>query len=107
MVDRDGEEIGTVAEIYLGQATGQPEWTVINGIGRSVFVPLLGARPAGDVIQAGYERAVVNDAPAIAAGSERSHTAEKALCCHYRLPFSDRRPHAGLRRAPPEPAGDS
>ncbi len=104
MVDRDGEELGTVAEIYLDQETGQPEWARIIATERSVLVPLLGAKPAGDVIQAGYERAVVRNAPAIAAGLERSDAAEKALSRHYCLPFSDARSHTGLRQPPPRPA---
>ncbi len=103
MVDRDGEEIGTVAEIYLDQQTGQPEWALLERAKRSVFVPLLGAKPAGDVIQTGYENAVVRNAPAIEPSGERSNAAERALCRYYRLPFSGARPHTGLSQAAPPP----
>lgn len=103
MVDRDGEAIGTVAEIYLDQQTGQPEWALLEQGKRFVFVPLLGVKPAGDAIQTGYENAVVRNAPTVERGRERSHAAERALCGHYRLPFSDGRPHTGLLQAPPPP----
>ncbi len=49
--DAGGEKIGKVAQVYLDDKTGQPEWvTVRTGMfgGRESFVPLSAARLEGD-----------------------------------------------------------
>jgi PRC-barrel domain len=54
MVDRDGDQVGTIEAIYLDDQTGQPEWALVNtgrfGT-RASFVPLAQATPAGDQVQ--------------------------------------------------------
>ena len=48
LVDRDGEKIGTVDEVYTDQDGGQPEWALVHtgllGMKKS-FVPLRGRVP--------------------------------------------------------------
>ena len=53
MVDRDGNRLGEITDIYLDGDTERPEWAVVRtglfGM-RSTFVPLAEAAEAGDQI---------------------------------------------------------
>jgi uncharacterized protein YrrD len=54
MVDRDGDRVGTIDDIYADDRTGQPEWALVNtGLfgTRSTFVPIAQANPSGDDVQ--------------------------------------------------------
>ena len=66
MVDRDGNRLGEVTDIYLDRETDRPEWAVVRtglfGL-RSSFVPLAEASEVGDQIQVPHERGLVKDAP--------------------------------------------
>jgi len=66
MVDRDGDKIGTIEEIYLDADTRRPEWAVVKtglfGRGHK-FVPLKGADREGDYVRARYDKGQVKDAP--------------------------------------------
>ena len=70
MVDRDGNRLGEITDIYLDRETDRPEWAVVRtglfGL-RSSFVPLAEASEAGDQIQVPHERMLVKDAPNIEA----------------------------------------
>jgi uncharacterized protein YrrD len=51
VVDRDGNKIGKVSQIYVDDQTGRPEWLAVNtGLfsSKSSFVPLSGAAVQGD-----------------------------------------------------------
>ena len=66
-MDRDGNQIGTVEDIYLDRVTGEPDWATIKtgmlGI-RSTFVP-------------------IGDASASHDDGELTHEEEEALRRHY------------------------
>jgi sporulation protein YlmC with PRC-barrel domain len=65
VVDRDGERIGTLKEIYLDEAE-RPGWGSIHtglfGV-RETLVPLSETHPEGDQLRVPYERDHVKDAP--------------------------------------------
>lgn len=68
VVDRSGDKVGKVSQIYVDDQTGQPEWLAIStGLfkSRSSFVPLQGARADGDQLVIPYDKAKVNDAPQV------------------------------------------
>jgi membrane protein len=86
MLDRAGQKLGTIEEIYLVEETGQPEWAVVKLAGRGrrrTLVPLGGAGPTGDGIRAAYEKAVVSDAPEIESGAEPSERTVTETYRHY------------------------
>jgi uncharacterized protein (TIGR02271 family) len=90
MVDRGGDRIGTIQDIYADDQTGQPEWALVNTglFGRkSSFVPLAQANPAGDDVQVPYEKQLVNDAPAIEPDQHLSEAEEQRLWQHYGLDY--------------------
>jgi uncharacterized protein (TIGR02271 family) len=98
-VDRDGDKIGKIAEIYLDEQTGRPEWAIVNtGLfgGRSSFVPLAGASPDGEDVRVAYEKSQVKDAPSIEADGELSQTEEAALYGYYGLDYGEAHSDSGL-----------
>jgi hypothetical protein len=59
LLDRRGEKIGKLDELFVDQATGEPEWaTVHTGLvgSRLSFVPLSGAEPAGEDVKLAIDK---------------------------------------------------
>jgi hypothetical protein len=90
MVDRDGNRLGEITDIYLDRETDRPEWAVVRtglfGL-RSSFVPLAEASEVGDQIQVPHERGLVKDAPNIEADGQLSEAEEAELYRHYGLDY--------------------
>ena len=98
-VDRDGQKIGKIDEIYLDQETNKPEWALVNtGLfgTKSSFVPLAGASAAGDDVKIGFAKDQVKDAPGVEPEGELSQQEEKTLYDHYGLDYSESRSDSGL-----------
>jgi uncharacterized protein (TIGR02271 family) len=90
MVDRDGDRIGTIEDIYADDRTGEPEWALVNtGLfgNRSTFVPLAQARQHDGEVQVPYEKQLVKDAPGVEADQHLSETEEQQLWRHYGLDY--------------------
>ncbi len=86
ILDRAGEKIGTIEEIYLVEETGQPEWALIKmgRLGRhTTLVPLANANPSDKGVKIGYEKQLVSDAPRIGGDDEPSEQEVVAVCRHY------------------------
>src|SRR3954462_10023329 len=86
LVDRDGDKIGKIEDIYLDRSSGEPEWVAVKTgmFGSNVsFGPIHGASPAGDDLQASYEKAQVKDAPNVDPDGELSPEEERRLYQHY------------------------
>ena len=85
--DRDGVKIGTVDEVYLDDATGEPEWAAVRtGIfSRDAFVPLEPSSLDGDVLRVPFERALIREAPDFGVGRHLSPEQELQLYHHYGL----------------------
>jgi len=90
MVDRDGDKIGEVVDIYLDNETDRPEWAVVRtglfGL-RSTFVPLAEAREMGDELQVPHQRLEVKQAPNIEPDGQLSAAEEAELYRHYGLDY--------------------
>jgi hypothetical protein len=90
MVDRDGNRLGEITDIYLDRETDRPEWAVVRtglfGL-RSSFVPLAEASEIDDQIQVPHERGLVKDAPNIEADGQLSEAQEGELYRHYGLDY--------------------
>jgi PRC-barrel domain len=108
MVDRDGNKIGEVVDIYLDNETDRPEWAVVRtglfGL-RSSFVPLAEAREVGDELQVPHQRSQVKQAPSIEPDGQLSAAEEAELYRHYGLDYDtvtvDRGAPAGQTLAEP------
>jgi uncharacterized protein (TIGR02271 family) len=91
LVDRDGEKIGTVDEVYTDQEGGQPEWALVHtgllGMKRS-FVPLRGASANGEHVRVTVDKQAVKDAPGVDADQQLSEAEEQQLFEHYGVPYT-------------------
>jgi hypothetical protein len=103
LLDRDGDKIGTIEEIYLVEDTGRPEWALVK-LGRlgsrARLVPLAGADPVAEGIRSAYEKSVVTGAPRIAADDEPSEDEVAAVYRHYGIAYGDDANGRGHDEAP-------
>ncbi len=99
LVDRDGDKLGRIEEIYLDEETDAPEWALVNtGLfgGKSTFVPIANATPGDDGVRVPFEKSHVKDAPAIDAAGELSQQEEQELYRHYGMDYGESRSDSGL-----------
>jgi sporulation protein YlmC with PRC-barrel domain len=103
IVDRDGEKIGKLQDVYVDVETDEPQFaTVKEGfIGRHLtFVPLGEIKVAPDVLQVGVSKEQVKQAPNIEQhGEELSQADESALYHHYELNYTPPNTESGRRLA--------
>jgi uncharacterized protein (TIGR02271 family) len=68
VVDRDGDKVGTVGQVYVSNDGGQPLFITVHtglfGTNES-FVPLQGADFNDGELRVGYDKATIKDAPNI------------------------------------------
>ncbi|MEY2534213.1 MAG: hypothetical protein QOF29_2123 [bacterium] len=86
VIDREGEKVGTVEDVYLDRSSGEPEWVAVKtGLfgTRVSFVPIRDASPAGDDVRIAHEKDLVKDAPNVDADGELSPEEERRLYAHY------------------------
>ncbi|MGW5743522.1 DUF2382 domain-containing protein [Amycolatopsis sp. NPDC003861] len=89
VVDPDGNKLGKVGNVYLADATHQPEWiTVKTGLfgTKESFVPLSGAHTDKDGVHVRVDKDSVSDAPRIDADGHLSPEESTQLYQHYGLP---------------------
>jgi uncharacterized protein (TIGR02271 family) len=86
LVDRDGDKIGTIEDVYLDRNSGEPEWVAVKTglFGSNVsFVPIRDASAEGDDVRVSHEKDLVKDAPNVEADGELSPEEERRLYQHY------------------------
>src|SRR4051795_12585898 len=101
LVDRDGDKIGKIDEIYQDTQTGRPEWALVNtGLfgTKSTFVPIGQATTEGSDLRVPFEKAQVKDAPGIEPDGTLSHDEERALYQHYGMDWDTSTRDAGSGR---------
>jgi uncharacterized protein (TIGR02271 family) len=89
VVDPNGHKLGKVGNVYLADATHQPEWiTVKTGLfgTKESFVPLSGAHTDKDGVHVQVDKDSVSDAPRIDADGHLSPEESAQLYKHYGLP---------------------
>src|SRR5688500_11293707 len=97
--DRDGDKIGSIAEIYEDTQTGKPEWAAVNTgfFGSKVaIVPLTQATTEGGNLTVPFEKSHVKDAPHVDNDGQISQSEEQALYSHYGLEYGESRSDTGL-----------
>jgi hypothetical protein len=103
LVDRDGERIGKLEDVYFDVGTDQPQFaTVKEGvIGRHLtFVPLTEVTVGPDNLQVSASRAEVKGAPNVdVEGDELSQSAESTLYHYYQLNYTPSDMPSGRRLA--------
>ena len=103
LVDRDGERIGKLQDVYVDVENDQPQFaTVKEGIiGRHLtFVPLGGIKVGPDELQVAVTKEQIKAAPNIEQhGEELSQADESALYHHYELNYTPPDTQSGRRLA--------
>jgi uncharacterized protein (TIGR02271 family) len=85
-VDTAGDKVGKITDVYVDDTTGAPDWlTISTGLfGSKVsFVPIEGARVAGDDVMVGFDKAKIKDAPNTEADGALSVDEEQTLYAYY------------------------
>jgi uncharacterized protein (TIGR02271 family) len=99
LVDDSGGRIGKIADLYMDEATGKPEWIAVN-TGRLSshisFVPLAGATASGDDLRVPYSVDQVKDAPDAEPDGRLSQEEEARLYRHYGMEYSEDWSPSGL-----------
>lgn len=87
VVGEDGDKIGSLEQIYVDSASGEPEWLLVKtGLfgTKSSFVPLADAGADGDDLRVPYTKSLVKDAPNVDEDEEGlSPDEEASLYAHY------------------------
>jgi uncharacterized protein (TIGR02271 family) len=84
--DESGEKIGSAAEVYLDDETGEPEWvTVRTGLfgTKESFVPIRNADLTNDGVRVPVSKTQVKDAPKIDTDGHLSPQEEQELYRYY------------------------
>lgn len=91
--DRDGDKVGSLSQIYLDDASGEPSWATVNtglfGMSES-FVPLEGASARGEDLHVGYTKDQIKDAPNLDEDHHLEPADEDRLYEYYAMQGSGR-----------------
>jgi sporulation protein YlmC with PRC-barrel domain len=103
LLDRNGEKIGKLQDVYVDVETGQPQFATVKegNIGRNLtFVPLGGIRIGPDDLQVTVAKDQVKSAPDIEMhGGELPRDDESALYHHFELNYAPPGTQSGRRLA--------
>jgi len=87
VVDRDGEKIGRVEDLYVDDASGEPVFLLVSGglFGmRKHFVPVQGAELVGDdAVKVAFDAETVKNAPSVSADEHLEPDEERQLFEYY------------------------
>jgi len=98
LVDRDGDKVGKIEEIYLDADTDQPEWALVStGLfgSRQTFIPIREASRSGAALQVPFESSLIKDAPKMDADGQLSQDEEEQLYRHYGMSYGESRSESG------------
>ena len=91
VIDRNGDKIGKIEDLYVDQKTDKPEWALVNtGLfgTKSSFVPIAGASPRGEDVLVQVEAQQVKDAPKMDKDQELTEQQEAELFSHYGIDYT-------------------
>ncbi|PZF58476.1 photosystem reaction center subunit H [Curtobacterium sp. MCBD17_034] len=86
VIDRDGDKVGTVKQVYVDQNDGHPLFASVStglfGTSES-FVPLENADYSNGTLTVGYDKARIKDAPRVDADGQLGIDEENTLFSYY------------------------
>jgi uncharacterized protein (TIGR02271 family) len=99
VIDRDGNNIGKIADIYYDTETNEPEWALVKtglfGM-RDTIVPITSASVSGDAIAVPFDADHVKGAPNVSDDEDLSEAEEARLADYYGMHYSESRSQTGL-----------
>jgi sporulation protein YlmC with PRC-barrel domain len=102
VVDRDGDRIGKLEDVYVDTQTEQPMFgSVKEGLisKHITFVPLIGATASPDGLRVNVSKEQVKEAPNIDQDTELDDASESQLYHHYELDYTPSHTATGRRLA--------
>lgn len=103
LIDRDGERIGKLQDVYVDVETDEPQFGTVNEglFGRHLtFVPLVGVQVSPEFLQVATTREQVRSAPDIEPkGEELSQGDESTLYHHFEQNYTPINTESGRRLA--------
>lgn len=96
LVDRTGQPIGTVTQVYTDDATGLPEWATTRLGETAFFLPLQGAIEADGQIRVPLHRDDVAKSPGVVDKLHITPDEEGRLYRYYGIPYTAERSRSGL-----------
>lgn len=102
LVDSEGDRVGTISDVYVDDASGEPEWlAVMTGLfgSRISFLPLEGAIEGDGEIHTPWLKSQIKDSPNIDADGELSADEEVQLYSHYGVLYREDRGGSSAERA--------
>jgi uncharacterized protein (TIGR02271 family) len=91
VIDRNGDKIGKIEDLYVDQQTDRPEWALVNtGLfgTKSSFVPIAGSSPRGEDVLVQVEAQQVKDAPKMDKDQELTEQQEAELFSYYGIDYT-------------------
>jgi uncharacterized protein (TIGR02271 family) len=86
VIDRNGDKIGSVGQVYVDTSTGSPSWVSVKtglfGMSES-FVPLNSANADSGGLRVDFDKDFVKDAPRVSPESDLSVEEENTLYSYY------------------------
>jgi len=86
LIDRDGEKIGKISEVYNDRHTGEPAWVTVKSglLGKKLtLVPIGDSISEGGIVRVPYDKERVMDSPEIDPDEDLSEDDERSLYDHY------------------------
>jgi len=91
-VDNTGEQIGVITQIWVDDASGQPEWASVKSAalrGREALVPLAGAAARGGGRQFAYSKEEIVEAPHVAQDGRLGVEDKERIAAYYGTPGTE------------------
>ena len=96
LVDRAGQPIGTITQVYTDDATGLPEWATTRLGEATFFLPLQDAVEADGQIRLLVRRDDVAKSPGVVDKLHITPDEEARLYRYYGIPYTAERSRSGL-----------
>ncbi len=93
VVSSEGERIGKLADVYVDDSTGEPEFLLVTSgfLGHSLhLVPAEGAALQGEDVRVAFDKATIESAPNVHADNDLSLDEERKLFEHYGRTYQPR-----------------
>jgi hypothetical protein len=85
VLDRTGQPVGKIEEIFLVEETGRPEWGLVQVGDHATLVPLTRAIPLDAGISVPYDQSAIAAAPGVDPGAEPDQGKVDALYRHFEI----------------------
>lgn len=88
--DAEGGQVGSCTAVYIDDATGVPEWALVQAAGDAGlrFLPLLDAREDGGTLRVPFAAELIDTAPRVGSQGHLSEADEAELYEHYGVDYS-------------------